>query len=109
MGSFVPSTLVDIITRDRGAQAYTDYSEFEVTDPDVIVRTARQALDSLCPSFGYCVMVSTGFTAILKSQGIPAVVVIGDLMINGQYAFECRGKISGATWPILQIPPVSSR
>jgi hypothetical protein len=40
-------------------------------------------------------MVSAGFTAILKSQGIPAVVVLGDLLINGQYAFECRGNIPG--------------
>lgn len=43
-------------------------------------------------------MVSAGFTAILKSKGIPAVVVLGDLLINGQCAFECRGNIPGATY-----------
>ena len=94
----MPSTLIDIITRDCGAEAYTDYAEFQVTDPDVIVSAARQTLDSIPPSFGSCVMVSAGFTAILKSQGIPAVVVLGDLLINGQYAFECRGNIPGATY-----------
>ena len=97
-GSFVPSTLIDIITRDCGAEAYTDYAEFQITDPDVIVSAARQTLDSIPPSFGSCVMVSAGFTAILKSKGIPAVVVLGDLLINGQYAFECRGNIPGATY-----------
>lgn len=92
------STLVEVITRDRGAQAYTDYAEFQISDPDVIVSAARQTLDSIRPSFGSCVMVSAGFTAILKSKGIPAVVILGDLLINGKYAFECRANIPGATY-----------
>ncbi|WP_339231405.1 hypothetical protein MHH62_16445 [Pseudomonas sp. FSL L8-0168] len=94
----MPSTLIDIITRDRGAQGYTDYADFQITDPNVIVSAAKQTLDSIPPSFGSCVMVSAGFTAILKSKGIPAVVVLGDLLINGQYAFECLGNIPGATY-----------
>ncbi|MGY3301808.1 hypothetical protein ACVK1X_001086 [Pseudomonas sp. PvR086] len=94
----MPSTLVDIIIRDRGAEAYSDYAGFQITDPDVIVSAARQTLESIPPSFGSCVMVSAGFTAILKSQKIPAVVVLGELLINGQYAFECRGNIPGATY-----------
>lgn len=44
-GLFVPSTLVDIIIRDRGAQAYTDYAEFQITDPDVIVSAASSLSD----------------------------------------------------------------
>lgn len=70
-GLFVPSTLVDIIIRDRGAQAYTDYAEFQITDPDVIVSAARQTLDSIPPSFGSCVMVSAGFTAFSNLKGYP--------------------------------------
>ncbi|OYT76841.1 MAG: hypothetical protein CFE48_23760 [Pseudomonas sp. PGPPP2] len=89
------STLIGIITRDLGAEAYSEYAEFQISDPDVIVSAARQTLDSIPPSFGSCVMVSAGFTAILKSQQIPAVVVLGDLLINGQYTFECRGTFQG--------------
>jgi hypothetical protein len=62
-GSFVPSTLVNIIIRDRGTEAYSDYAGFQITDPEVIVSAARQTLESIPPSFGSCVMVSAGFTA----------------------------------------------
>lgn len=90
--------LQDIITRDRGAEAYTEYAAYQITSPDVIVETARRTLVSISPAFGSCVMISAGFVAALKSQGVPAVVILGDLLIDGDYAFKCRGNIPGATY-----------
>jgi len=94
----MPSILRDIITRDLDAVAYAEYAQFKITAPDIIVGAARQTLDSIPTVFGSCVMINAGFAAILKSQGIPAVVILGDLLINDQFAFECRGNIPGATY-----------
>ena len=94
----MPTTLIDIITRDRGAEVYAEYSEFQITDPDLVVDAVKKTLNSIPPSFGSCVMISVGFVAALKSQGIPAVVLLGDLLIDDQFAFECRGNIPGATY-----------
>lgn len=91
-------TLQEIITRDRGEEAYAQYVKFENADTDVIVRAARQTLEVIPPSFGSCVMVSAGFVAILKSVGVEAVVILGDLKIDGRFVFICRGNIPGATY-----------
>lgn len=90
--------LQEIITRDRGEEAYAEYEGFQIVDTNVIVQAARQTLDAIPPSFGSCVMVSAGFAAILDSLGVPAVVVLGDLKVDGRFAFECRGNIPGATY-----------
>lgn len=91
-------TLQKIITRDRGEEAYAEYANFQIADTDVIIQAARQTLDAIPPSFGSCVMMSAGFAAILNSLGVPAVVILGDLKVDGCFAFECRGNIPAATY-----------
>jgi hypothetical protein len=43
-------------------------------------------------------MVSAGLVAALKSQNVSAVVILGDLLVNGKYAFLCQGNLPGATY-----------
>ncbi|MGJ7546938.1 hypothetical protein [Pseudomonas alloputida] len=91
-------TLQDIITRDRGHDAYLEFATNKIADASLITQAAKQTLEAIPPAFGSCVMVSTGFVAILKSVGIEAVVILGDLKIDGHFIFECRGNIPGATY-----------
>lgn len=91
-------TLQEIITRDRGLDAYREYAQCEISDINVVAQAARQTLGMIQPSLGSCVMVSAGFVAILKSVGIEAVVILGDLKIDGRFIFECRGNIPGASY-----------
>lgn len=92
------SALEQIIKRDRGEDGYAEFVQCQAASPEVIIEAARLTLDVIPQAFGSCVMVSAGFTAILKSKGISAVVVLGDLLIEGAYAFKCRGNIPGATY-----------
>lgn len=90
-------TLEAIIKRDRGEDGYAEFVQGKVASPEAIIEAARLTLDVIPQAFGSCVMVSAGFTAILKSKGISAVVILGDLLIEGAYAFKCRGNIPGAS------------
>ena len=92
------ATLQEVIIRDRGQEAYREYAQCEISDINVVARVAMQTLEMIQPSLGSCVMVSAGFVAILKSVGIEAVVILGDLKIDGRFIFECRGNIPGASY-----------
>ncbi len=90
--------LQEIITRDRGADAYSEYASYRLTSSDVLVETAKRTLASVPSSFGSCVMISAGLVAALKSQCICAVVILGDLLINGKYVFQCRENLPSPTY-----------
>ncbi|MDH1869225.1 hypothetical protein N5D83_20805 [Pseudomonas chengduensis] len=64
------STLEAIIKRDRGEDGYAEFVQYQAESPEVIIEAARLTLDVIPQAFGSCVMVSAGFTAILKSKGI---------------------------------------
>lgn len=90
--------LEQIIKRDRGEEGYAEFAQQRIDSIEVIVQAARLTLDAIPQAFGSCVMISAGFTGILKSKGISAVVILGDLLIEGAYAFKCRGNIPGASY-----------
>lgn len=42
-------------------------------------------------------MISAGFVAALRASGVTAVVILGDLLINGKYAFRCYNNLPSPT------------
>lgn len=89
--------LQSIIIRDLGQEAYEDYSRQQITNPDVIAAAAQGTLFSIPPTPGHCVMISAGFVAALRASGVTAVVILGDLLINGKYAFRCYHNLPNPT------------
>ena len=54
----------------------------------------RNMLASVEPQFGSCVMLSGAFVVALSVHySIPAIAVVGDLMIHGKPVFKCNGNI----------------
>jgi len=92
------ASLKHIIIRDRGLESYTEYAGYQITDTNAIVETVRNTLTSIPFAFGSCVMISTGLVAALRAQGIPGVVILGDLVLNGGYVFQCRENIPVPTF-----------
>ncbi|MCB4796116.1 hypothetical protein LGR51_16580 [Pseudomonas sp. NP21570] len=89
--------LQNIIIRDLGQEAYEDYSRQQITNPDVIAAAAKGTLSSIPPMPGHCVMISAGFVAALRASGVTAFVILGDLLINGKYAFRCYHNLPNPT------------
>lgn len=89
--------LREIIIRDLGQQAYEEYTNQQIKNPDVIAETAKRTLFSIPPTPGHCVMISAGFVAGLRASGVTAVVILGDLLVNGRYAFRCYNNLPSAT------------
>lgn len=89
--------LRDIIIRDLGQEAYEEYANQQITNPDVITETAKSTLFSIPPMPGHCVMISAGFVAALRASGVTAVVILGDLLINGRHAFRCYNNLPSPT------------
>jgi len=84
----------NIICRDRGENDYIHYSAFKCTGFELISKAVQETLASIPPSFGSCVMISSGLVSILRSQySIPAIAVLGTLNINGSTVFECKENI----------------
>lgn len=92
------TALEHIIARDRSAESYAEYACFRADDMDAIVEVIRKTLTSIPSAFGSCVMVSTGLIAALRAQGIPGIVVLGDLLVNGGYVFQCVENIPVPTY-----------
>ena len=86
-------SLHHIIRRDLGTELFEEFNSYLIQDAELIIEIAKAILESIPATFGSCVMVSAGFTAALRSQGIPSVVILGDLIIEGKYAFKCSGNL----------------
>lgn len=89
--------LREIIIRDLGQEAYEDYAKQQITNPDVIAETAKKTLFSIPPMPGHCVMISAGFVAALRASGVTAVVILGDLLIDGKHVFRCYDNLPRPT------------
>ncbi|MBB4818263.1 hypothetical protein HNP29_001639 [Pseudomonas alcaligenes] len=89
--------LRDIIIRDLGQEAFEDYLKQQITNPDVVTDAAQGTLFSIPPMPGHCVMISAGFVAALRASGVCAVVILGDLLINGRYVFRCYNNLPSPT------------
>lgn len=89
--------LREIIIRDLGQEAYEDYAKQQITTPDVITDAAKGTLFSIPPMPGHCVMISAGFVAALRASSVTAVVILGDLLINGKYVFRCYNNLPSPT------------
>lgn len=70
-------SLLEIIVRDLGHEAYEAYANHQITSPDVVAETAKRTLFSIPPMPGHCVMVSAGFVAALRASNVSAVVTLG--------------------------------
>lgn len=89
--------LREIITRDLGQEAYADYANFQASDLKLIAETATRTLASIPRAAGHCVMISAGFVAALRASGVTAVVILGDLLINGKHVFRCYDNLPSPT------------
>ena len=84
----------NIVCRDRGLDGFNYYSSYRCTEIDVLSEPVQSTLASVPPTFGSCVMISTGLAAALQTHySIPAIVVLGTLSINGSSVFECKENI----------------
>ncbi|MGN0923273.1 hypothetical protein [Ectopseudomonas mendocina] len=89
--------LRDIIIRDRGQEAYADYASHQADDLELIAETATRTLASIPRAAGHCVMISAGFVAALRASEVPAVVILGDLLIDGKHVFRCYDNLPRPT------------
>jgi hypothetical protein len=87
--------LRDIIIRDRGQEGYADYASYQENDLELIAEAARGTLNSIPRAAGHCVMISAGFVAALRASDVPAVVILGDLLIDGKHVFHCYSNLPG--------------
>lgn len=89
--------LRDIIVRDLGQEAYADYASYQANDLELIAETARVTLNSIPRKAGHCVMISADFVAALRASHIPAIAILGDLLIDGKYVFRCSDNLPRPT------------
>lgn len=89
--------LRDIIIRDLGQEAYAGYASYQANDLKLITETARVTLNSIPRKAGHCVMISAGFVAALRASNVPAVVILGDLLIDGKHVFRCSDNLPHPT------------
>lgn len=86
--------LREIIYRDCGEEEYLKYSSAIGISVHDLSEAASRTLASIPPTFGSCVMVSAALAAALEVYySIPAIVVAGDLKINGFDVFKCKNNI----------------
>ncbi len=83
-----------IVHRDISIEAYDEYSSFSLSSPAAITEVVRNTLASIPPAFGSCVMISAGLVAALRAlHSIPAVAMLGDLLIEDIPVFKCNGNL----------------
>jgi len=86
--------LKQIITRNRNLQDAENYFNFTLEEPSAMCETAQEIMRMVPPTFGACAMLSATWAAMLNDHhSIPAIVVAGDLKINGTRVFKCKRNI----------------
>jgi hypothetical protein len=87
--------LTSLIERDRGPAEAALYKAFSLADPQELGGVGFEVLKNLPPLFGKCAQMSALWAKILRDRdGIPAVVVAGDFLINGHAAFLCSENVA---------------
>lgn len=100
--------LRQLITKYRGASEAEYYFSYSLKNIEPLANTARQFMSTIPPSFGACAQMSACWAGYLREHhSIPAIVVAGDLKINGTRVFKCKenlpdakktGKIISGKW-----------
>jgi len=81
--------------RDIGQEEYAKYSSFDSIATEDLSEAVIKTLENVPPSFGSCVMISSGLVSILKiDYSISAIAVLGDLKINNKTIFKCDSNIA---------------
>lgn len=97
----------DIVQRDISPEAYDEYSSYTLSSPDELAEIVTTTLASIPPAFGTCVMMSAGLVAALRAHSIPAIAVLGDLVVEDIAVFKCsenlpspsyEGEVINANW-----------
>lgn len=84
----------NLIASSRGLEDADLFSSYKLDNPKVLVETAKEVLSAIEPSFGACTLMSACWSAFLRDKhNIPAVVIAGDLNINGNTIFKCKENI----------------
>jgi hypothetical protein len=84
----------EIVYRDISREAYDEYSSFVLNSHTAVTEVIRDTLASIPPTFGSCVMMSAGLVAALRAHhSIPAIAVLGDLLIKDIPIFKCGGNL----------------
>jgi hypothetical protein len=79
-----------LIMLHRGQNDAETYSRYSLSSPQILAETAREILAMAPPLFGAFAMLSAGWASLLRSCGIPAIAVAGDLNICGTKVFKCN-------------------
>lgn len=100
--------LYPLISQYRGQTEANSYINYNINNINIVGKAIQDCLASVPPSFGACTMLSSYLAGYLKDDfGIPAIVLAGDLEINGTTVFHCKenlpafdkpGEITSAIW-----------
>ncbi len=100
--------LKQLISRYRGIKEADRYFQYKLDTIQPLIESARTILNSSPIGFGECALLSASWAAYLQDNfSIPAVVVAGDLNINGVMVFKTNknlpalkktGKLIKGTW-----------
>lgn len=87
-------TILELIRRDRGKSDADLFQQFRLSDTQPITDTVSEMLGHLPVMFGACAQTSAAWAALLRDRhNIPAVTVVGDLIIEGTSVFPCDRNI----------------
>jgi hypothetical protein len=94
-GKMRTSVIQQLTARSRGVQDARKFQHFNLDSPQPLIETAKDIMSSVQPSFGACAMLSAAWAGMLNDHyDIPAIVVAGDLKIEGKRVFKCKKNIS---------------
>ena len=97
--------LKQLIARYRGVPEADEYDSFKLENPQVLADTASELMANIPYSFGACAMMSASWASFLQDHyGIPAMVVAGDLKIEGTRVFKCKKNLPEVGTPGKLIP-----
>lgn len=91
-------TLKQLIVRSRGVEEAIMFSDYRLTNPQLVLESARDIMSNVQPYFGACAMLSSAWAGYLQdNHSIPAIVVAGDLKISGKKVFRCKKNLPEPT------------
>jgi hypothetical protein len=98
--------IAKLIQRDVGHADAELFEKFRLSGTEALADTARELLAHTPPLFGQCAAMSAMWAALLRDRHhIPAMVVAGDLIIEGCTVFLCDRNIPNPlTESELRIP-----
>ncbi|MCY1299469.1 hypothetical protein D9M70_489970 [compost metagenome] len=77
--------LNEIITRDLGAEACIQYLDYQIPALTAFISAITHAFVLVPPTIDSSVLITAGLATALRAQRAPAVLILGDLIIDGQH------------------------